>query len=128
MADTEPGDAVVADFGRMGMITDPATGKDTVVWALINVLSYSRHCFVWPTHRQMLEYVIAGLKAALALFGGVPKYLVIDNFGARMVGTDPLNPILTRGFLEYAQHRGFIPDPARKGHPQDKPKVQLKVP
>ena len=36
--------------------------------------------------------------------------------------------MLTRGFLEYAQHRGFIPDPARKGHPQDKPKVERKVP
>jgi len=58
----------------------------------------------------------------------MPKYLVIDNFPAAVVGTDPLNPILTRGFLEYAQHRGFIPDPARKAHPQDKPKVERKVP
>ncbi len=45
-----------------------------------------------------------------------------------MVSTDPLNLILTRGFLECAQHRGFIPDQARKGHPQDKPKVERKVP
>ena len=56
------------------------------------------------------------------------KYLVIDNFPAAVVGTDPLHPILTRGFLEYAQHRGFIPDPARAGHPKDKPKVERKVP
>ncbi len=52
----------------------------------------------------------------------------IDNFPASVVGTDPLNPILTRGFLEYAQHRGFIPDPARAGNPQDKLKVERKVP
>jgi len=35
---------------------------------------------------------------------------------------------LTRGFLEYAQHRGFIADPTRPGHPQDKPKVERQVP
>ena len=43
-------------------------------------------------------------------------------------GTDPLHPILTRGFLEYAQYRGFIVDPARTRHPKDKPKVERNVP
>ena len=45
-----------------------------------------------------------------------------------MVGTDPLNPVLTGGFPEYAQHRDFFPDPARKGHSEDKPKVERRVP
>ena len=105
MADTEPGDVAEVDFGRLGMITDPATGKRRVVWALIIVLSYSRHCFVWPTHSQKLEDVIAGLEAAWAFFGGVPRYLVIDNFPAAVARPDPLHPRLARGFLEYLQHR-----------------------
>ena len=96
MADTEPGEVAEVDFGRLGMITDPATGKRKVVWALIVVLSYSRHCFVWPTHSQKLEDVIAGLEAAWAFFGGVPRYLVIDNFPAAVAGPDPLHPRLTR--------------------------------
>ena len=128
MADTPPGEVAEADFGRLGMITDPATGKRKAVWAMIIVLGHSRHCFVWPMQQQKLADVIAGLEAAWAFFGGMPKYLVIDNFPAAVVGTDPLHPILTRGFLEYAQHRGFIPDPARVRHPQDKPKVERKVP
>ena len=99
MADTGPGEVAEVDFGRLGMITDPATGKRRVVWALIIVLSYSRHCFVWPTHTQKLEEVIAGLEAAWAFFGGVPKYLVIDNFPAAVAGPDTLHPRLTRGFL-----------------------------
>ena len=70
MADTGPGEVAEADFGRLGMITDPATGRRRVVWALIIVLSYSRHCFVWPTHSQQLEDVIAGLEAAW----GFPEY------------------------------------------------------
>ena len=53
----------------------------------------------------------------------MPKYLVIDNFPAAVVGTDPLHPHCTQGFPEYAQYRGFIPDPARAGHLKDKPKV-----
>ena len=127
MADTDPSEVAEVDFGGLGMITDPATGKRKVVWALIIVLSYSRHCFVWPTHSQKLEYVIAGLEAAWAFFGGVPRYLVIDNFPAAVAGPDPLHPRLTRGFLEYSQHRGFVADPARVRHPKDKPKVERSV-
>ena len=128
MADTPPGEVAEADFGRLGMIPDPATGKRKAVWAMVIVLGHSRHCFVWPMQQHKLADVIAGLEAAWAFFGGMPKYLVIDNFPAAVAGTDPLHPILTRGFLEYAQHRGFIPDPARVRHPQDKPKVERKVP
>ena len=127
MADTAPGEVAEVDFGWLGMITDPATGKCRVVWALIIVLSYSRHCFVWPTHSQKLEDVIAGLEAAWVFFGGVPRYLVIDNFPAAVAGADPLHPRLTRGFLEYSQHRGFVVDPARVRHPKDKPKVERSV-
>ena len=75
---------------------------------MIIVLCHSRHCFVWPMQLQKLPDVIAGLEATWAFFGGMPRYLVIDNFPAAVVGTDPLHPVLTRGFLEYAQHRGFI--------------------
>ena len=49
---------------------------------------------------------------------------MIDNFPAAVAGADPLNPRLTRGFLEYTQCRGFFADPARPRHPKDKPKVE----
>ena len=91
------------------------------------VLAYSRHSFLWPTYSQNLDEVIAGLEATWAFFGGIPKYLVIDNFPAAVAGADALHPRLTRGFLEYSQHRGFITDPARVRHPKDKPKVERSV-
>ena len=53
---------------------------------------------------------------------------MIDNFPAAVAGGDPLHPRLTRGFLEYSQHRGFISDPARVRHPRDKPRVERGVP
>ena len=64
-----------------------------MAWALIIVLTYSRHSFVWPTFSQKLVDVIEGLEAAWAFFEGVPKYLVIDNFPAAVAGVDPLHPV-----------------------------------
>ena len=38
-----------------------------------------------------------------------------------------MNPRLTREWLEYAQARGFVTDPARVRHPRDKPRVEAGV-
>ena len=127
MEDTPPGEVAEVDFGRLGLIHDPDTGRRRTMWALIVVLAYSRHCFVWPTFGQTLEDVIAGLESAWAFFGGVPRYLVIDNFPPAVAGADALHPVFTRGFLEYSQRRGFIADAARVRHPKDKPKVERGV-
>ena len=128
MEDTPPGEVVEVDFGRLGLIHDPDTGRRRAVWALIVVLAYSRHCFVWPTFGQKLEDVIAGLESAWSFFGGIPRYLVIDNCPPAVAGADALHPVFTRGFLEYSQRRGFIADAARVRHPKDKPKVERGVP
>ena len=128
MEDTPPGEVAEVDFGRLGMVHDPDTGRRRAVWALIVVLSYSRHCFIWPAFGQTLDDVIAGLESAWAFFGGVPKYLVIDNCPPAVAVADPLHPVFTRGFLEYSQYRGFIADAARVRHPKDKPKVERGVP
>ncbi|MFA4836791.1 MAG: IS21 family transposase [Dehalococcoidia bacterium] len=128
MNDTAPGEAAEMDFGRLGLIWDAVSGRRRLAWAMVIVLKYSRHSFVWPMFRQRLDDVVEGLEAAWAFFGGIPKYLVIDNFPAAVAGPDSLLPRLTRGFLEYAQHRGFFPDPARPGHPKDKPVVERGVP
>ena len=38
-----------------------------------------------------------------------------------------MNPQFTVGWLEYAQARGFVTDPARVRSPQDKPRVERQV-
>src|SRR5271165_3376206 len=40
---------------------------------------------------------------------------------------DAVNPRLTREWLEYAQARGFVTDPARVRHPRDKPRVEARA-
>ena len=127
MGSTVPGEVAELDFGRLGYIHDEGSGRRRVVWTLLVVLTYSRHSFLWPAFGQTLEEVIVGLEAAWAFFGGIPRYLVVDNFPAAVAGADALHPRLTRGFLEYSQHRGFITDPARVRHPKDKPMVERSV-
>jgi transposase len=127
MVDSPPGEVAEMDFGRLGPLVDGATGKRRVVWALVVVLPCSRYSFVWPLFQQTLEAVIEGLEAAWRFFGGVPHRLVLDNFSAAVAGPDPLTPRPTRGFLEYSQARGFLVDPARVRHPQDKPHVEREI-
>jgi len=127
LPDPPPGQVAECDFGRLGYLVDPETGRKRLVWGLLVVLAYSRHSFVWPLWYQTLEEVIAGFETAWAFFSGVPRTLVLDNFPAAVVGPDPLNPQLSRGFLEYSQRRGFLADPARPYHPKDKPKVERGV-
>jgi transposase len=127
MAETAPGEVAELDFGKLGRLVDPATGKGKTVWALVVVLTASRYSFVWPLLQQTLDETIAGLEAAWAIFGGVPRRLVLDNFPAAVAGTDPLAPRPTRGFLEYSQARGFVVDPARVARPQDKPQVERHI-
>ena len=96
MEQSAPGEVAELDFGRLGYIQDQdqeqETGRRRAVWALLVVLAYSRHSFLWPIYSQKLEEVIAGLEAAWAFFGGIPKYLVIDNFPAAVAGADALHP------------------------------------
>ena len=127
VADGEPGDELQVDFGRMGFIVDAETGRRRVVHALIFTACFSRHCFVWLTHRQTTQDVIAGCEAAWWFFGGVFATFIPDNLAAVVDGADALEPRFNQAFVEYAQARGFKIDPARVRSPQDKPRVERQV-
>jgi transposase len=43
-------------------------------------------------------------------------------------GANPTDPRFNQAFIEYAQSRGFLIDPARVRSPQDKPRVERQVP
>ena len=47
-----PGVECQLDFGYMGSLTNPETGRRRKVHALIFTACYSRHQFVWLTHAQ----------------------------------------------------------------------------
>jgi transposase len=124
VADGEPGVEVQVDFGRLGLVADPARGTRRVAYGLIFTAVYSRHMFVYPTHRQTLEEVIAGFEAAWVFFGGVFKVVIPDNMKPIVDAADAVDPRLNDAFREYAQARGFAVDPARVRRPRDKPRVE----
>ena len=128
VVDGEPGSELQVDFGRIGLVADPDSGRRRVVYALIFTACYSRHCFVWLSHRQTTEAVIAGCEAAWSFFGGVFRVLIPDNTSAIVEEADKLEPRLNQAFVEYAQARGFVIDPARVRTPTDKPRVERVVP
>jgi len=127
VADGEPGAECQVDFGKMGLLPDPGTGRRRVAHALIFTAVYSRHCYVWLSFRQDLPAVIAGCEAAWAFFGGVFRAVIPDNMAPIVDRAHPTDPRLNRAFAEYAQARGFVIDPARVRRPADKPRVERNV-
>ena len=49
VADGDPGVELQVDFGRLGLVPDPARGTRRVTHGLIFTAVYSRHLFVFPT-------------------------------------------------------------------------------
>src|SRR3546814_8275647 len=67
-------------------------------------------------------------EAAWAFFGGVFATVIPDNMKTVVYQANPLEPRLNQAFVEYAQARGCVVDPAKVRPPHDKPRVEQVVP
>jgi transposase len=126
--DPPPGQEAQVDFGEMGLMLDPETGRKRRLWVLVVTLSFSRLQFVWPTFRQTTEAVCEGLDRAWQFFGAMPASIIPDNTKAMIRRPDALDARLVDAFLDYVQARGLFVDPARVRSPKDKPRVENQVP
>ncbi len=127
VADGEPGVECQVDFGRLGLLADPASGRRRAVHGLIFTAVCSRHMFVWLSFTQTLDAVLEGCEQAWGFFGGVFAVLIPDNLSPVISNADPVNPTFTVGWLDYVAARGFGTDPARVRSPKDKPRVERTV-
>ncbi|MDH3571543.1 MAG: IS21 family transposase [Gemmatimonadota bacterium] len=127
VAEVAPGELAEVDFGRLGLVWDPASERRRVLHALIVTLVHSRHQYVHVTHTQKLPDLIEGLEDAWAFFGGVPARVVLDNLKAAVTKSDRYEPTFQRTFAEYARHRGFVIDAAVPRHAKGKPHVERGV-
>ena len=57
--EAEPGTEAQIDYGKDGLLIDPATGKNKTVHAFISTLSFSRHKFVEFTFKQNQQSFVA---------------------------------------------------------------------
>jgi hypothetical protein len=127
VADCDPGAELQIDWAKLGLVFDAESGRRRTVWALLFTSVFSRHCFVWLSHTQALDAVIAGCDAAWEFFGGVFKVVIPDNMKTIVTRADGCDPQLCQAFVEYAQWAGFFVDPARVRAPQDKARVERNV-
>jgi transposase len=127
VADVGAGELAEVDYGRLGIVYDPDTGRRRVAWALLVTLGHSRHQYVHVGFNQTIAEFIGALEDAWEYFGGVPKRVVIDNLKAAVTKADRYEAICQRTFEEYAAHRGFVIDAAVVRHAKGKPKVERNV-
>jgi hypothetical protein len=126
--DGAPGDAVALDTGWMTLLAPDAHGRRRRFRAWIFTPHLSRYRFVYPCFGETTAGAIEACEAAWAFYGGVFRVVIPDNTKAIITTADPLQPRLAVAFLEYAQARGFVVDPARVRRPQDKARVERTVP
>ena len=128
MVESKPGEVAEVDFGRLGIIHDPASGRNRVLYALVVTLVFSRYQYVYTTHSQDLKSLIKGKEEAWEFFDGCIRRLIIDNLRAAVIRADRYEPIFQRTFLEYSRYRGFIIDSTEVASPKGKPKVERQIP
>ncbi|MFQ5486126.1 MAG: IS21 family transposase, partial [Desulfobacterales bacterium] len=121
------GNEVQIDYARMGLLFDPITHKNKVVYAFIGTLSYSRHKYVEFVYTQNQQSFIASNVAMYEYFGGVPDRINLDNLKTGVIKPDLYDPQFNRAFQEFAEYYHCFIDPSRVAHPKDKGKVERDV-
>lgn len=125
--DCKPGEEVQLDTGWVGQLEPGQDGKRRRFRAWIFTSVYSRCRFVYPCFQETTVEAIAACEAAWRFFGGVFKVLIPDNTKAIVQKADSLDALINTAFLEYAQSRDFVIDPARARRPKDKARVERAV-
>lgn len=126
--DTPPGEEAQLDYGHLGYWLDPVSGKRRRVWAFALVLACSRHMFVRPTLVMDQRAFTEAHVEAFRFFGGVPRRLIPDNLRTGVDKPDLYDPKINRSYAELADHYGVLVDPARRGEPRDKARVERPMP
>jgi transposase len=126
--DPPAGEEAQIDYGYLGSWIDPVGGRRRRVWAFVMVLAVSRLMFVRPVLTMDQRAWTECHVEAFAFFGGVPRRLVPDNLRTGVDRPDLYDPKINRSYAELAAHYGCLVDPARRGKPKDKPRVERPMP
>jgi transposase len=122
--EVQPGAEAQVDFGYVGLLLDPATGRRRKAWAFVMTLSWSRHMYVEFVFDQTVETWLRLHQHAFAFFGAVPRRIVLDNLKAAIVKACFEDPVIQRSYQELAEHYGFLLAPCRVRTPEHKGKVE----
>ena len=124
---TAPGEEAQVDFGPVGKLVDPATGRLRPAYAFVATLSYSRHQYAELVFDQKVPTWIALHRRAFESWGGVPRRIVPDNLKAAVVEALIHDPVLGEAYRRMAQHYGFVISPTKPRAARHKGKVESGV-
>ncbi len=121
---SEPGEEVQVDFGSIGPIFDPKSGRMRDGYVFVATLGYSRHQYAEIVLDQKASTWIQLHQRAFAFFGGVPRKVVLDNLKAAVVKAMVIDPVIGEAYRKLAQHYHFLISPNRPATPRHKGKVE----
>jgi transposase len=124
---TAPGEEAQVDFGAVGPLYDPVTGRPRTAYAFVATLSYSRHQYAELVFDQKIPTWIGLHRRAFESWGGIPHRLVPDNLKAAVLQALVYDPVLGEAYRRMAQHYGFVISPTRPYTPRHKGKVESGV-
>jgi len=108
---TQPGEEAQVDFGYLGMSRDDS-GKNKKTWIFNMRLSYSRLDYYEKVYDQKVDTFVRCHINAFEFFGGVPKYVKIDNLKAAILEANFYEPIYQQVYKDFAKYYGFSHFPA----------------
>ncbi len=121
---TKPGEEMQVDFGHVGKLFDPASGKARTAYAFVATLCHSRHQYAELVFDQKASTWIRLHRNTFAFFGGVPERVKPDNLKAAVKQALVHDPILGEAYRQMALHYGFLVSPTAPRQPQQKGKVE----
>jgi transposase len=119
----EPG-VMEVDFGTLGKVYDPETGRVRVAKIFSARLRYSRKAYREIVFDEKTETFSSCHIHAFERFGGVPKRVTPDNLKAAVIHASFTDPLINASYHELALHYGFLIDPCKPYKPEHKGGVE----
>ena len=123
--ETPPGKQLQSDWGQLDTVV---AGERFRVHFAVNLLGHSRRFHVWAAPCEDAEHTYESLVRAFEWFGGVPQEVWVDNQKAAVLSHAPDGKVrFNPGFVQLAEHYGFVPKACRPHRPQTKGKDERMV-
>ena len=128
MEDTPPGEVAEADFGRLGLIPGPATGRRKQVWAMIIVCAIPATASSGPCTTRSWRTSSPAWRRPGPSSAASPNTWSSTIALPRWPRRTPCIPSSLTASWNIPSAGASSPDAARSRHPKDKPKVERGVP
>ena len=120
--ETEPGEEVQIDYGKVGM--KEVGTRRRVVNAFCGILAACRLPFISFVLSQDEVSFSHSVVDMFSFYGGVTRRINLDNLKSGVLKPDIYDPALNRTFGELCDYYDVIADPARVASPKDKGKIE----